>query len=73
MKIALTVVASALLAYALNAQASDTGTLSISGKVVDSGFTVMPDGQRVIQHSVSTQTVNLPGDDNRQIIITAWD
>lgn len=73
MKIALTLVASVMLIGTVNAQASDTATLSISGRVVESGFTVTSDGQRVIQHGVSTQTVALPGDESRKVIITAWD
>ena len=73
MKIALTLVTSAILTCALTAQAADTATLSISGRVVESGFTVMSDGQRVIKHGVSTQTVALPGDESRKVIVTAWD
>jgi len=73
MKIALTFVASALLVCAVNAQASDTATLSISGMVVASGFTVKPDGQRVITHGVTTKTVSLSGDERRKIIVTEWD
>ncbi|MDU5452901.1 MAG: hypothetical protein E6095_05100 [Pseudescherichia vulneris] len=73
MKIALALVASASLACIFNAQASDTGTLSISGGIFESGFTVKPDGQRVITHGVTTRTVSLPNDESRKIIITEWD
>ncbi|WP_312268799.1 hypothetical protein [Pseudescherichia sp.] len=73
MKIALALVASAMLTCAVNAQASDTATLSISGMVVDTGFTVKPDGQRVITHGVTTKIVSLPGDESRKITITEWD
>lgn len=73
MKIALTLVASVAVACALNAQASDTATLAISGQVVETGFTVKPDGQRTLPHGVSVQTVVLPGDENRKIVVTAWD
>ncbi|GAL58659.1 hypothetical protein EV102420_12_01650 [Pseudescherichia vulneris NBRC 102420] len=76
MKIALTFVASALLACAVNAQASDTATLSISGMVLPSAFTmntVKPDGQPAVQRGVSTQVVSLPDDENRKVIVTSWD
>lgn len=76
MKIALTLVASALLACTLNAQASDTATLSISGMVLPSAFTVntvKSDGQPVVQRGVSTQVVSLLGDENRKVIVTSWD
>jgi len=73
MKIALPMVAAACLVCALNASASETGTLSISGLVVNSEVAVQPDGQRTIQRGASTQTVALSSDGNRRIIITAWD
>ncbi|WP_312632839.1 hypothetical protein [Pseudescherichia sp.] len=76
MKIVLTLVASALLACTLNAQASDTATLSISGMVLPSAFTmntVKPDGQSAVQRGTSTRVVTLPGDEHRKVVITAWD
>ncbi len=73
MKITLPLVAAACVACALNASASETGTLSISGLVVNSEVAVQPDGERTIQRGVSTRTVALPSDENRRIIITAWD
>lgn len=76
MKIALTLVASALLSCAVNAQASDTATLSISGMVVPPAFTVntlKSNGQPGLQRGVSTHVVSLPGDENRKVIVSAWD
>lgn len=76
MKIALTLVASAMLSCAVYAQASDTATLSISGMVVPPAFTVntlKTDGQPGVQRGVSTQVVPLPGDENRKVIVSDWD
>lgn len=76
MKIMLTLVTAAILTCTLNAQASDTATLSISGMVVPSAFTVntvKPEGLPGVQRGVSTQVVSLPDDENRKVIVTAWD
>ena len=76
MKITLPLVASALLVCAVNAQASDTATLSISGMVLPSAITVntvKPDGQPAVQRGVSTQVVSLPDDERRKVIVTTWD
>ncbi|WP_313107225.1 hypothetical protein [Pseudescherichia vulneris] len=76
MKIALTLVASALLVCAVNAQASDTATLSISGMVLPSASTintVKPAGQPAVQRGASTHVISLPDDENRKVIVTAWD
>jgi len=55
--------------------AGESGSLSISGQMVKSGFTAIatPDGLRTIQRGTSTRVVTLPGDEHRKVVITAWD